>query len=65
VAGGALARHFPRRHRSLANPSASLTPYVGRNFTDDAVGAAEAFWLALTAALVAWGVSPGALHRAV
>lgn len=25
-----------------------------------AVGAAEAFWLALTAALIAWGVSPGA-----
>jgi len=35
VAGGALAHHFPRRHRSLANPSASLTPYVGRSFTDD------------------------------
>ena len=30
-----LSRHFPRRRRSLANPAASLTPYVGRNFTDD------------------------------
>jgi hypothetical protein len=53
---------FNRPLRLAHGPNASgadrnAEPRVAKKV---AVGAAEAFWLALTAALVAWGVSPGA-----